>query len=110
MSEGRCETVSISERRLTISGSEDGNSLHPGMVYWLHAIFNIMRFGRIGDEVDKGPNAAEALRAQVNAEGREEHTSSSSSSSSGSSESGSGSGSTSSSDSEASDEDSVNSI
>ncbi|KAK7289666.1 hypothetical protein RIF29_03483 [Crotalaria pallida] len=63
-----------------------------------------------GDEVDKGPNAAEALRAQVNAEGREEHTSSSSSSNSGSSESGSGSGSTSSSDSEASDEDSVNSF
>ncbi|KAK7283901.1 hypothetical protein RIF29_13650 [Crotalaria pallida] len=28
MSEGRCETVSISEGRLTISGSEDGNSLH----------------------------------------------------------------------------------
>ncbi|KAK7260223.1 hypothetical protein RIF29_26084 [Crotalaria pallida] len=32
MSEGRCETVSISEGRLTISGSEDGNSLHPGTV------------------------------------------------------------------------------
>lgn len=64
-----------------------------------------------GDEVDKGPNAAEALRAQVNAEGRDEQTSSSSSSSgSGSSESGSGSGSSSSSDSEGSDEDSVNSI
>ncbi|KAK7251410.1 hypothetical protein RIF29_34579 [Crotalaria pallida] len=29
MSEGRCETVSISEGRLTISISEDGNSLHP---------------------------------------------------------------------------------
>ncbi|KAK7274419.1 hypothetical protein RIF29_15506 [Crotalaria pallida] len=29
MSEGRCETVSISEGRLTISRSEDGNSLHP---------------------------------------------------------------------------------
>ncbi|XP_004503337.1 uncharacterized protein [Cicer arietinum] len=64
-----------------------------------------------GDEVDKGPNAAEALRAQVNAEGRHEQTSTSSSSSgSGSSESGSGSGSSSSSDSEGSDEDSVNSI
>jgi ELL-associated factor len=65
-----------------------------------------------GDEVDKGPNAAEALRAQVNAEeGRDEQTSTSSSSSgSGSSESGSGSGSSSSSDSEGSDEDSVNSI
>lgn len=55
-----------------------------------------------GDEVDKGPNAAEALRAQVNAEGRDEQTSTSSSSS--------GSGSSSSSDSEGSDEDSVNSI
>ncbi|RDX82318.1 hypothetical protein CR513_36906, partial [Mucuna pruriens] len=66
-----------------------------------------------GDEVDKGPNAAEALRAQVNAEGRDEQTSTSSSSSgSGSSESGSGSGSgsSSSSDSEGSDEDSVHSI
>ncbi|CAL0300333.1 unnamed protein product [Lupinus luteus] len=62
-----------------------------------------------GDEVDKGPNAAEALRAQVNAEGREEQTSTSSSSSgTGSSESSSGTGS--SSDSEASDEDSVTSI
>ncbi|KAI4357691.1 hypothetical protein L6164_001625 [Bauhinia variegata] len=62
-----------------------------------------------GDEVDKGPNAAEALRAQVNAEeeGDEQTSSSSSSSGSGSSGSGSGSGSSSSSDS---DEDSVNSI
>ncbi|TKY50942.1 Ell-associated factor Eaf [Spatholobus suberectus] len=69
-----------------------------------------------GDEVDKGHNAAEDLRAQVNAEGRDEQTSSSSSSSgSGSSESESGSGSgsgssSSSSDSEGSDEDSVHSI
>ncbi|PON45775.1 EAF family [Parasponia andersonii] len=64
-----------------------------------------------GDEVDKGPNAAEALRAQVNAEERDEQTSSSSSSSgSGSGSSGSGSASSSSSDSEGSDEDSVNSI
>ncbi|EEF31322.1 ELL-associated factor, putative [Ricinus communis] len=64
-----------------------------------------------GDEVHKGRNAAEALRAQVNAEERDEQTSSSSSSSgSGSSGSGSGSGSSSSSDSEGSDEDSVNSI
>ncbi|XP_061365871.1 uncharacterized protein LOC133309145 [Gastrolobium bilobum] len=76
-----------------------------------------------GDEVDKGPNAAEALkaqmqnvtaegmRAQVNAEGKDEQTSTSSSSSgSGSSESGSGSGSSTSSDSEGSDEDSVNSV
>ncbi|KAK9276166.1 hypothetical protein L1049_005697 [Liquidambar formosana] len=64
-----------------------------------------------GDEVNKGPNAAEALRAQVYAEGRDGQTSSSTSSSgSGSSESGSGSGSSSSSsDSEGSD-DSVNSI
>ncbi|KAL5553381.1 hypothetical protein UlMin_040782 [Ulmus minor] len=64
-----------------------------------------------GDEVDKGPNAAEALRAQVNAEVRNEQTSSSSSGSgSGSSGSGSGSGSSSSSDSEGSDDDSVTSI
>lgn len=65
-----------------------------------------------GDEVDKGPNAAEALRAQVNAEGREKQTSTSGSSSgSGSSSSGSGSGSSSSSsDNEGSDDDSVNSI
>ncbi|KAF3432221.1 hypothetical protein FNV43_RR26960 [Rhamnella rubrinervis] len=64
-----------------------------------------------GDEVDKGPNAAEALRAQVNAEERGGQTSTSSSSSgSGSSGSGSGSASSSSSDSEGSDEDSVNSI
>ncbi|KGN50678.1 ELL-associated factor 2 [Cucumis sativus] len=61
-----------------------------------------------GDEAEKGPNAAEALRAQVNAEGRAEQSSSSSSSGSGS---GSSSGSSSaSSDSEASDEDSVTSI
>lgn len=66
-----------------------------------------------GDEVDKGPNAAEALRAQVNAEERHEQTSSSSSSSgSGSaSSSRSGSASSSSSDSDGSDDDSaVNSI
>lgn len=65
-----------------------------------------------GDEVDKGPNAADALRAQVNAEGRDEQTSSSSSSGSGSSGSGSGSGSgsSSSSSSDGSDDDSVNSI
>ncbi|CAJ1977425.1 unnamed protein product [Sphenostylis stenocarpa] len=66
-----------------------------------------------GDEVDRGPNAAEAPESQVNAEGRDEQTSSSSSSSgSGSSESGSGSGSgsSSSSDSEGSDEVSVHSI
>lgn len=76
------------------------------------------------DETDKGPNAAEALRAQVNAEAREEQTSSASSSSeseSSGSESGSGSGSgsgsrsgsgssSSSSDSESSDGDLVNSI
>lgn len=63
------------------------------------------------DDVDKGPNAAEALREQVNAEGRATQTSSSSSSGSrssgsgskSSSESGSGSGS-SSSDGESSDE------
>ena len=74
------------------------------------------------DETDKGPNAAEALRAQVNAEAREEQTSSGSSSSGSDSSgcesrsgSGSGSGSrsrssSSSSDSESSDGDSVNSI
>ncbi|KAJ4829356.1 hypothetical protein Tsubulata_024235 [Turnera subulata] len=63
------------------------------------------------DDGNKGRNAAEALRAQVNAEERDEQTSSSSSSSgSGSSGSGSGSGSSSSSDSDESDEDSVNSI
>ncbi|XVF71484.1 hypothetical protein PTKIN_Ptkin12aG0041000 [Pterospermum kingtungense] len=67
------------------------------------------------DEEHKvGRNAAEALRAQVNAEGKEEQTSSSSSSS-GSESSGSGSGSESSgsgsgSDSESSDGDSVISI
>jgi ELL-associated factor len=61
-----------------------------------------------GDEVERGPNAAEALRAQVNAEERDERSSSSSSSSGSSSASRSSS---SSSDSEAaSDEDSVNSI
>ncbi|EEF29743.1 suppressor protein SRP40 [Ricinus communis] len=66
------------------------------------------------DEVDKGPNAAEALRAQVNAEGRKEHASSSSTSSgsdSSGSSSGSGSGSESGSgsrsDSESSDSDSI---
>ncbi|GLT91925.1 hypothetical protein SLE2022_097860 [Rubroshorea leprosula] len=58
-----------------------------------------------GDEAAKGPNAADALRAQVNAGERNGQTSSSSSSS------GSGSGSSSSSsDSEGSDEDSINSI
>ncbi|XP_028064292.1 hyphally-regulated protein-like [Camellia sinensis] len=71
----------------------------------------------VSDDEDKGPNAAEALRAQVNAEERAEQTSSSSGSS-GSESSGSGSGSssgsgtgsgTSSSDSE-SDGNSVNSI
>ncbi|KAG5153073.1 hypothetical protein JHK84_029545 [Glycine max] len=66
-----------------------------------------------GDEVDKGPNAAEALGDQVNADGRDEQTSTSSSSSGSSSSesgSGSGSGSSSNSDSEGSDEDSVHSI
>lgn len=62
-----------------------------------------------GDEVDKGFNAAEALRAQVNAEGRDEQSSSSSSSSGSGSSNGSGS-SSSSSDSEGSDEDSVTSV
>lgn len=65
------------------------------------------------DDLNTGRNAAEALRAQVNAEGKEEQTSSSSGSSgsenSGSS-SGSGSGSSSSSDNESSDGDTVNSI
>ncbi|KAJ4847544.1 hypothetical protein Tsubulata_003977 [Turnera subulata] len=68
------------------------------------------------EETDKGPNAAEALRAQVNAEGRKEQSSSSSrSSSSGSdsdtsdSESGSGTES-SSSGSDSSDGDSIVSI
>ncbi|KAL6011713.1 hypothetical protein ACLOJK_002177 [Asimina triloba] len=61
------------------------------------------------DEADKGPNAAEALRAQVNAEEKDGQTSSSSESSgSGSSGSGSGSGS-SSSDSDGSDDDSASS-
>lgn len=59
------------------------------------------------DEAGKGPNAAEALRAQVNAEGSQT-SSSSGSSGSGSSGSGSGSGS-SSSDSEGSDDDSASS-
>ncbi|KAF5199946.1 Rna polymerase ii transcription elongation factor [Thalictrum thalictroides] len=59
------------------------------------------------DEAGNRPNAAETLRAQVNAEGSGASTSSSSESS-GSGSSGSGSGSTSSSDS--SDDDSVNSI
>ncbi|GAV79937.1 EAF domain-containing protein [Cephalotus follicularis] len=64
-----------------------------------------------GDEADKGRNAAEALRAQVNAEEGDEQTSSSSSSNgSGSSGSGSGSGSSSSSDREGSDDVSINSI
>ncbi|XP_044494112.1 ELL-associated factor 2-like isoform X2 [Mangifera indica] len=77
-----------------------------------------------GDEADKGPNAAETLRAQVKgpnaadalraqvnaAEGDDRSSSSSSSSGSGSSGTGSGSGSSSSSDTEGSDEDSVNSI
>jgi len=58
-----------------------------------------------GDEAERGPNAAEALRAQVNAEERDEQTSSSSSSSGSSSSSSS-----SSSDSDGSDEDSVDSI
>lgn len=72
----------------------------------------------VNDDEDKGCNAAEALRAQVNAEERGEQTSSSSGSS-GSESSGSGSGSrsgsgsgsgSSSSDSESSDGDSVHSI
>lgn len=63
------------------------------------------------DVMDKGPNAAEALRAQVNAEAREEQTSSTNSSSGSGSRSGSGSGSGSSGgDSESSDNDSVISI
>lgn len=62
------------------------------------------------DEANRGPNAAEALRAQVAEEKDERSSSSSSSSGSGSSGSGSGSGSSSSSDSDGSDEDSVNSI
>ncbi|XP_058736146.1 suppressor protein SRP40-like [Vicia villosa] len=70
-----------------------------------------------GDEVDKGPNAAEALRdlvnaegAHVNAEGKGEESSSSSSSSDSGSSSGSDSGSSSGSDSGSSDDDSVTSI
>ncbi|KAG2715083.1 hypothetical protein I3843_03G063200 [Carya illinoinensis] len=61
------------------------------------------------DVMDKGPNAAEALRAQVNAEAREEETSSTNSSSGSGSGSGSRSGS-SGGDSESSDGDSVISI
>lgn len=70
----------------------------------------------ISDDEDKGPNAAEALRAQLNPEGGERNKQSSSSSgSSGSESSGSssrsGSGTrSSSSDSESSDGDSVNSV
>ncbi|CAL4940925.1 unnamed protein product [Urochloa decumbens] len=66
----------------------------------------------VNDEADEGLNAAEALRAQVNAEGQEEQDSSSSSGSSSSSSSGSGSGSgsgSSSSDSDGSDGDSASS-
>lgn len=66
----------------------------------------------VNDEADEGPNAAEALRAQVNAEGQQEEqdTSSSSGSSSSSSSSGSGSGSgSSSSGSDGSDGDSASS-
>ncbi|XP_050230191.1 uncharacterized protein LOC126679244 [Mercurialis annua] len=63
------------------------------------------------DEAEEGPNAAEALRAQVNAEGRkEQHSSSRSSSGSDSSTAGSETGSeseSSSSDSENSDSDSI---
>ncbi|OIW12894.1 hypothetical protein TanjilG_28269 [Lupinus angustifolius] len=62
-----------------------------------------------GDEVDKGPNAAEALRAQVIAAGRDaQTTTSSSNSATGSSDTDSSTASSSSSDSEASDEDVVN--
>lgn len=61
------------------------------------------------NELDKGRNAAEALRAQVNAEGKEEHSTSSADSSA-SESSGSESSASSSSDSESSDSDSVNSI
>ena len=68
----------------------------------------------VNDEADEGLNAAEALRAQVNAEGQqaEQASSSSSGSSSSSSSSGSGSGSgsgSSSSDSDGSDGDSASS-
>ena len=67
----------------------------------------------VNDEADEGLNAADALRAQVNAEGQqEEQDSSSSSGSSSSSSSGSGSGSgsgSSSSDSDGSDADSASS-
>ncbi|KAK4793418.1 hypothetical protein SAY86_023853 [Trapa natans] len=59
------------------------------------------------DEMERGQNAADALRAQLNAEGGNNEQSSSSSSSSGS---GSESSSTSSSGSEGSDDDSVTSI
>ncbi|WOL11703.1 ell-associated factor Eaf [Canna indica] len=65
----------------------------------------------VGDEADEGPNAAEALRAQVNAtEEQQQETDSSSGSGSRSSSSGSSSGSgTSSSDSDGSDDDSASS-
>ncbi|CAO2170159.1 unnamed protein product, partial [Urochloa humidicola] len=64
----------------------------------------------VNDEADEGLNAAEALRAQVNAEGQQEQGSSSSSGTSSSSSSGSGSGSgSSSSDSDGSDGDSASS-
>jgi ELL-associated factor len=66
----------------------------------------------VNDEADEGLNAADALRAQVNAEGQQEQDSSSSSGSSSSSSSGSGSGSgsgSSSSDSDGSDADSASS-
>uniref|UniRef100_A0A0D6QUM3 Transcription elongation factor Eaf N-terminal domain-containing protein n=1 Tax=Araucaria cunninghamii TaxID=56994 RepID=A0A0D6QUM3_ARACU len=60
------------------------------------------------DEADKGPNAAEALRAQVDAEENDKQQTSSSSGSSGSGSSGSATAS-SSSDSEGSDDDSASS-
>ncbi|KAJ1260281.1 hypothetical protein BS78_10G220200 [Paspalum vaginatum] len=64
----------------------------------------------VNDEADEGLNAADALRAQVNAEGEQDSSSSSGSSSSSSSGSGSGSGSgSSSSDSDGSDADSASS-
>ncbi|XP_025816925.1 transcription initiation factor TFIID subunit 11 isoform X3 [Panicum hallii] len=66
----------------------------------------------VNDEADEGLNAAEALRAQVNAEGEQEEQDSSSSSGSGSSSSSSSSGSGSgsgSSDSDGSDGDSASS-
>jgi ELL-associated factor len=66
----------------------------------------------VNDEADEGLNAADALRAQVNAEGQQGQDSSSSSGTSSSSSSGSGSGSgsgSSSSDSDGSDADSASS-